>query len=448
MFHGFRGINIVNMIIATLICFLHFSALGAGSSFETTFFQAPSTSQAWWRNGAQLDLDFVTNKYYLNGVSYSNFSSFITAAGATYTRASTAWFVNSSGLLATAAIDIPRFDYDPMTLAPKGLLIEEASTNHIQYSSVFGTSPWVKTSAITITPNAATAPDGTITASLISANGTVGSYFLQTGLPSVASQTVTRSVYVKAGTASRIFIEFNDGTYKNAAFDLTAKTATFTSGTASLIQLGSGWFRAVATYTYSASGIPSATIYIGAYGVGTGNMYLWGAQMEFKPFASSYIPTTNASASRSADVFSIPTSGWYNSTIGTFLGWAYGEKNSTQPTYGRILGGDSTKGFLGYHGSFNSIETWNGTDTLYTTGTVTASKTRAIKMAMSWDQGTGASSASVGSAALTNGTFTGNWNTTNIYPGGSNNNPLNACIRRITYFATKMSDAYLKDVTR
>lgn len=48
---------------------------------------------------------------------------------ATFTRSSTAWYWNSSGVLTSASSNTPRFDYDPATLAFKGLLIEEARTN-------------------------------------------------------------------------------------------------------------------------------------------------------------------------------------------------------------------------------------------------------------------------------------------------------------------------------
>jgi hypothetical protein len=47
----------------------------------------------------------------------------------TFTRASTATFVGSDGLIQSAAVDAARFDHDPVTLACKGLLIEEARTN-------------------------------------------------------------------------------------------------------------------------------------------------------------------------------------------------------------------------------------------------------------------------------------------------------------------------------
>jgi hypothetical protein len=46
-----------------------------------------------------------------------------------FTRASTATFVGSNGLIQSSAVNSPRFDHDPVTLACKGLLIEEQRRN-------------------------------------------------------------------------------------------------------------------------------------------------------------------------------------------------------------------------------------------------------------------------------------------------------------------------------
>lgn len=50
-------------------------------------------------------------------------------AGATLARASPGTRFNASGGLVSEAADVARFDYDPATLAPRGLLIEPAATN-------------------------------------------------------------------------------------------------------------------------------------------------------------------------------------------------------------------------------------------------------------------------------------------------------------------------------
>ena len=56
----------------------------------------------------------------------------------TFTRASSAWAFNSAGALTSFATNAPRFDYDKDTLAPKGLLIEEARTNSLRNNSNTG----------------------------------------------------------------------------------------------------------------------------------------------------------------------------------------------------------------------------------------------------------------------------------------------------------------------
>lgn len=56
-----------------------------------------------------------------------------------FTRASTATFVGSNGLIQSAAINAARFDHDPITLACKGLLIEESRTNLVFPSATLTT---------------------------------------------------------------------------------------------------------------------------------------------------------------------------------------------------------------------------------------------------------------------------------------------------------------------
>ena len=64
--------------------------------------------------GLALDLDFTTGTL---------------DSRVMFTRTTTGTYVNSSGVIASAAIDAARFDYDPATLDPRGLLLEEQRTN-------------------------------------------------------------------------------------------------------------------------------------------------------------------------------------------------------------------------------------------------------------------------------------------------------------------------------
>jgi len=57
----------------------------------------------------------------------------------TFTRSSTATYINSAGVISNAAINEPRFDYDPTTLSLKGLLIEGQRTNLLLQSAALST---------------------------------------------------------------------------------------------------------------------------------------------------------------------------------------------------------------------------------------------------------------------------------------------------------------------
>jgi hypothetical protein len=67
----------------------------------------------------------------------------------TFTRASIATFVNSAGLIEVALADTPRFDHDPVTLAPKGLLLEEARTNLLTRSNnIENATTWARSGVV------------------------------------------------------------------------------------------------------------------------------------------------------------------------------------------------------------------------------------------------------------------------------------------------------------
>ena len=89
----------------------------------------------------------------------------------TFTRASTATYTDSTGTIQTAAVNAPRWDYDPVTHALRGVLIEEARTNLALQSGNIANAAWlVASSAVgapTVTGNQTTAPDGTATAARV-----------------------------------------------------------------------------------------------------------------------------------------------------------------------------------------------------------------------------------------------------------------------------------------
>jgi hypothetical protein len=240
-----------------------------------------------------------------------------TRSGATATR------VNASGLVETIAADIARFDFDPITLVCKGLLIEEARTNVMLQSEDF--SGWTTTNA-TINTNVVTAPDGNTTADKLIGNlsvSNVNHLIAYSYTTSVVEYTF--SVFVKA--AERNWILLND-TLSGAQcfFDTSAGTVgTATSCTGAIADFGNGWYRCSISFT-GVAGSSLERIFVARTGSATawiGNdvdgVYIWGAQLEVGEFPTSYIPTTTTALTRNADVATMTGtdfSDWYSAGSG------------------------------------------------------------------------------------------------------------------------------------
>ena len=262
----------------------------------------------------------------------------------TVTRAlDTATAINSSGFIAIVNANLPRFDYDPATLAPKGLLIEEARTNFVLQSNTLTSN-----ADATVTANAATSPDGTTNAYRITkANATDPVYSSKTTSMTVAANTTyTVSRFVKYdGYNTTVSLEYNNtnnwgGTAWYAFFSVTSTGVTVSlvnSCTATVTNFGNGWYRLTATFTTGgAITTPSNPSILLRITGGSGVTVLgYGVQLEAGAFATSYIPTTTTSLTRNADVVSMTGtnfSSWYSNTRGAF--WAaFDVLQSTAPAY-------------------------------------------------------------------------------------------------------------------
>ena len=206
----------------------------------------------------------------------------------------------------SSANSAPRFDhtFNGTSWVSRGLLVEEQRTNLVTNSSDF-TSTWVDSNVARIT-SSGTAPDGTNTA--------VKMY-------PTSSTTMTRiyrsaaysciSVFAKAAEKSIVYFYDLSGVYV-CWFDLAngAIGTNNTSLTASMINCSNGWFRCSLASTSSSFlffqiGVSDANGSLSSTASGTNGILIWGAQGESGAFPTSYIPTTSASTTRSADVCQI-----------------------------------------------------------------------------------------------------------------------------------------------
>ncbi len=239
----------------------------------------------------------------------------------------TATYFNSAGVLTSAATNAPRFDYNPATLAAQGLLIEESRANLLLQSEDFDNATWSAKTAVTITTNTTSAPNGTSTADTITEDATTNQHLTGAAASGGVSSgtTYTFSCFVKQGSGTRkVFLtSFGEG---YSVFDPTTGAVVQAGGNVcTATNVGNGWWRfsAAITKTNTNSGF-----FIGLWsttnnyaGDGTSSLIFWGAQLEAGAFPTSYIPTTTTALTRAADVASVNTlSPWYNSVEGTLYG--------------------------------------------------------------------------------------------------------------------------------
>jgi hypothetical protein len=262
----------------------------------------------------------------------------------TFSRASTATYFNSLGVLTTANNNVARFDYNPSTLAAQGLLIEEQRTNLLTYSADFANAAWTKTRS-SITSNTIVAPDGTLTGDKLveDASASASHSIRSTGATISVGSNTSFSVFAKASERTAIVLRVNNAADSIwCAFNLStgtvgtaANSGTGSGATGSIISVGNGWYRCtVSGVTSTTAASVQAIIYpavsttdptntsIIYTGDGTSGIFIWGAQLEAGAFATSYIPTTTTALTRNADVASMTGtnfSSWYNASEGTLF---------------------------------------------------------------------------------------------------------------------------------
>jgi hypothetical protein len=257
----------------------------------------------------------------------------------------------------SAAYYGPRRDFDGATLACKGLLVEEQRVNLVLNSAAFDNASWsrdnLNTSGTPAWSNVAVAPDGTQTADKLIPNSGSGIHRTYV-LPSGSSSTIAQahSLYAKAAENTKIAIGYAGGP-NFLAVDLSTGTQITSFGVSSttITSVGNGWYRIstvitgnggyfgvyVLPNTYT-TGNPDANAYAGNDANG---LFVWGAQLEAGSFATSYIPTGAATATRNADVASVSTQAFpYSSTEGTLVG-AYSLLAASGTQYITALGVDS-----------------------------------------------------------------------------------------------------------
>ncbi len=331
---------------------------------------------------ATLNLDFTT------GVLDSRL---------TFTRSTTATYINSSGYVTTAAINEPRFEFNPTSFVANGLLFESAVTNFVTQSQAL-TAANYGMMALSV-DGTLTDPMGGTNSSKVAANGASGGHqFLKYINAGVGITTVTVSIYAKKNGYKYLYL--SEGVQGRAAarFDLDSGVIDNTMGTSYVSSSatpagasGSGWWRCSLTSNvlsnenlgWSFAGAPTLGVtysansasYTGTNVINDG-IYAIGLQVEAGSGASSYIPTGASQVTRTEDscvMTGTNFSSWSNSLEGTFLCNFQTTYSGNTPSAALLLTFDSTgsKRIVYLPTGANTVGSYDGVNILIATGTAT-----------------------------------------------------------------------------
>jgi hypothetical protein len=248
----------------------------------------------------------------------------------TFTRNSSGTYVGADGLIKTAAIGEPRFEFDPVTGEFKGLLVEESRTNFLQGSNSLTGNRWVvDNTIITLEGSNARGNFYRLRGTNGGYNGLVSNFNVWGVFPGLSTR-VTLSMDAKVPdneTGSRL-IQFtiiatfgSTGAFIDSTFTTVSNTSTLG------IDLGNGWRRYFATYTWMSSTSGTPFVKINPRFLTSQNVLIANLQLERGDTMTSYIPTTTATVTRQPDQLVLnrtlnPQGAFYiesNNTLGTSL---------------------------------------------------------------------------------------------------------------------------------
>jgi hypothetical protein len=378
---------------------------------------------------SSLDLRFADNKSLVDAQTGANL--------VTFTRASSATYVGSDGL------------------------VKSAVTNLLLRSEEFDNASWTKT-ASSITPDDTTAPNGFNTADKIIDTAVNTTHFAQQTITPVASTAYTYSCYLKAGERTQGAVGLTGAGNADSVvlFNLSTGTYISTTGIAptafSIAFAGNGWYRCSITWTTASTATMGARSFVANSntitfaGNGTSGIYLWGAQLETGAFPTSYIPTTTTTVTRAADVASITGSNFssfYNQTEGT----VFAEGAILNTGNNRFIADITDSGVneeIGFYWStgFNSLVNDNGVAQANSFGgTVTANSRTLHSFGYKLNDFQG-----YGNAVALFSDTAGTLPTVDRLTIGSRVNSTfwaNGTIKRLTYWPTRLADTTLQSIT-
>lgn len=387
----------------------------------------------------------------------------------TFSRASSATYLDSDGILQTATTDTPRIEYDANGVV-KGLLIEKARTNLVTRSEVTATADLGWSDSSSTSTNLDENALGVFQGVSIASGG--GNWNRRSIECTVTSGTVyAATVFYRAGTSNRARFVFRDtdGAVESRVGGVIGSLAVAqeTAGTLSILteeDLPDNVKKITIKFTPNFTG--TCGFGIGPDSVNSGETVIaYGAQLEEGPFATSYIETTGSTATRSADIASIPVTdfGWHGGEAGSGTIVVDAQSNNWQfeenTQYLRVFefNGHANNGLYraavegnGDQFRFRLSDKNDGAALGPTTiGVSSASATDGAKVAIAYAPDNFAvSSNGAINATDDSGTFD-TLSVTNISIGKGNGNSIyfNGHIKSIKYYPRRLTNAQLQEIT-
>jgi hypothetical protein len=372
----------------------------------------------------------------------------------TVSRATGGGIINAAGQYEWVPANTPRIDYDPLTLAVRGLLIEEQRTNLVPNSSGAGAvvggalpSGWsVSAPGVSVSVVGVGTDLGVAYVDLRVQGTTTATYF---ALTSVSVSASTGKSYTASACVARV-----GGSASGISFGFVRVQGAYPGGTEqtdSPFSLSASWDlsrRYAAVRTMSSAGITSVRhrIELGwSSGVSVDiTLRVACAQLEEGIFGTSYIPTSGAQATRAADSVTCAVGAWYSSAAGSLLADWLPQQYSTIPAPAVFTIAAGGNNGLSANGS---ARWWNGASSLATANSSPIGTIR--RDAASWDA-SGRSVCLLGGAVASDGAAGINGTPTALRIGSASPSSqyVNGHIRRVAYWPRRMSAAELQGVTQ
>jgi hypothetical protein len=365
-----------------------------------------------------------------------NFLSGMLDSRITFTRASTATYFDATGTMQTALSNVARFDYDPVTHAPLGLLIEEARTNLVLNGNAAAPTSGGATIASSTDLSPLYAPatiykhtiTGALNRGVVAVSGltaaTTYQFYFYAYIPVTNTTTTTNLLYNNAG-------EGGTGTQQPPAadgYDMARKGI---------------WQRLVMQYITGPSET-SANFVI--RGLLTGDVFYTALyQVEAGTFPTSYIPTAGAAVARAADVATMPLPPGFSGTLGS---WAadFTVEGFRAGFFGRIVAGSNNQVAPIYVTDVGRGGTYDGAVTLTTANAFAVNTLAMIASAITGTAGT----VCLNGGAIVSGSLTSGFGaitSIKLMGDASVSETSNGRIRRVRYWPRALTNSELQAAT-